>query len=274
MKRMNALKTGVISLSIFALAGAAAPVWGAESTGVIALDEQHDAKAIEVIEKSIEAAGGRDLLGAAKHMKQTGTISIPMAGLTGTLESYAVSPDKFLMITMLPGIGEQRQGLNGGIAWSIDPMGGPRILPEEETEAVSEEADLTSRLKYKQLHPTIAYEGEVEFDGQKAHKVRLVDKKGNESIEYYSVESGHAIGNDQLVPSQMGEIKTITYLRDYKDMGGVMQPTTIVQKIGTTEVTITIKSTSYDEIDDSVFALPDAIKALAEAQKKKENADD
>lgn len=274
MKRTNAVKAGAVSLLLFAFAGATTPAWGGGAGAVVALDEQHDAKAIEVIEKSIEAIGGREAISNIKHMTQTGTISVPMAGLNGTMDIQATLPDKFLMVITLPGMGEQRQGLNGDIAWSIDPMGGPRILPEAEAESVREQADMSNQLKFKENNPVIAYEGEVEFDGKAAHKIRLVDTDGDESIEYYAADSGYMIGNEMTVPSQMGDIKTISYLREYKDMGGIMTATKMVQKIGPQEVIFTIKSTNYDEVDESVFVLPDSIKALAEVQKKEESVED
>ena len=268
MKRKNALTAGVIGFSIFALAGIAPMSVANAMTGAVSIDDTQDAKAIEIIEASIEASGGRDLLSEAKYMKQSGTISVPMAGITGTLESFAKTPGNFLLVINLPGIGEQRTGMHDGVAWSSDVMNGPRLLPDEEAESLKEEADLTNRLKYKEQYPTIEYKGEVDFDGAKANKIRLVDKNGDETIEYYSVESKLQVGNEATVPSQMGPTKTISYLREYKDIEGVMIPTKMVQKIGPQEIQFEFKTVSFDAFDDSVFALPDAVKALVEAQKK------
>lgn len=268
MKRNNTLKAGVLALSLLTLAGVAPTLLAAEPTEEKMVEKSQDAKAIEIIERSIDESGGRELLAAAKYVYQKGTISIPMAGITGTLESHLKVPDHFLLVINIAMIGEQRQGLNGEIAWSTDAMNGPRLLPEEEAVALRKEADVTSRLRFKEEFPVIEFKGEVDFDGQKTNKVRLVDTDDVERFEYYSVESGLLVGTEAKVPSAMGEVQTTSFMRNYKDMGGVKQPTKIVQKVGPQEFEVNITETSYDKFDESVFEMPTAVKALVEASKK------
>ncbi len=269
MKRMNTLKAAAIGMSILTLGGIAGAT---TATGVAFLepesDAKHDEKAIEVIEKSIESIGGRDLLESAKYIHTKGGLNIPAAGITGSIETWIHAPDKLYVLVNIPMIGEQKQGINGDVAWSSDPMGGPRLLPEDEAKALRDETNPASRLDYKDDNKVIEYVGEVDFDGQKAHKIRMVDNDDNQSHEYYSVEKGYMIGMEAKVPTQMGEIQMTSYMREYKEMGGVLQPTKMVQKAGPQEFVITVSEVSYDKIDADVFELPDAIKALVEAQKK------
>lgn len=268
MKRKNTTKAALIGLSLFAIAGVA-PTLQAAEVGLFVIDDvQQDAKAIEIIEKAIEASGGRDLIKSAKYISMKGTLSIPAAGIEGVINTYIKAPDMMLIHTNIPMIGEQKQGINGDVAWSSDPMGGPRILPEDETKALRQEADPANRLNFKADHPVIEYKGEVDFDGKKAHKIRLVDEDGMESIEYYDAEKHFMIGNEAKVPTQMGQIQMTTMLRDYKEMGGMMQPTLMVQRMGPQEFSVKITEVSYDEIDASMFELPEAIKALVKATKK------
>lgn len=268
MKRKNTLNAGVVAFSLLTIAGIAPMASAISQADAVSIDDTQDAKAVEIIEASIEALGGSDVLTEAKYMKQTGTITIPSAGLSGTLESYAKSPDSFLLVMTLPGFGEQRTGMNDGVAWSSDVMSGPRLLSDEETESLKDEADVTSQLQFRDQYPTIEFVGEVDFDGSKASKIKLIDDDGNESIKYYSVETKLPLGVEQTAPSQMGPIKTVTIMRDYKEIGGMKVPFTIVQKLGPQEVKMEIKETSFDKFDESVFELPAAVKALVEAQKK------
>ena len=270
MKRTNTLKAAVLGVSLLTLSGIA----GSLNASTLIVEPEakaevkHDQKAIDVIEKSIEAVGGRELMESAEYVYFKGGISIPAAGITGSIETFIHAPDKLFVLVNIPMIGEQKQGINGDVAWSSDPMSGPRLLPEAEAKALREETDPSSRLDYKEDHQVIEYVGEVDFDGQKAHKVRLVDNDDNQSFEYYSVEHGWMIGNEAKVPSPMGDLQMTSYLREYKEMAGVMQPTKTVQKAGPQEFVITISDVSYDEIDASKFELPDAVKALVKAQKK------
>ena len=270
MKRMNTLKAAVIGASLITLSGLAGSLHA--STLVVEpeakAESKHDEKAIDVIEKSFEAVGGRELMESAKYIHTKGGLSIPAAGITGSMETYVHAPDKLFVLINIPMIGEQKQGMNGDIAWSSDAMSGPRLLPEDEAEALREETNPASRLNYKNDHKVIEHAGEVEFDGQQAHKIRFVDNDDKESFEYYSIEKGYMIGMEAKVPTQMGELQMTSYMREYKDMGGALQPTKLVQKAGPQEFVITINEVSYDEIDPSVFELPEAVKALVKAQKK------
>lgn len=268
MKHKNTTKAVLIGFSLFTLAGFAPTLNGA-GLGTLVLDDvQHDAKAIEIIENSLDAIGGRELIKQAKYISVKGTLSIPAAGIEGTINTYLKAPDQMLVHTNIPMMGEQKQGVNGEVGWSSDPMTGPRILPEDEAKALKKEANPAERLNYKAENPLIEYKGETEFDGMKAHQLRLVDKDGVERIEYYDIEKHYMIGTEAEVPTPMGQVKVISMMREYKELGGVLQPTLIVQKMGPQEFMIRITEVSYDEIDASVFELPAAVVALIKASKK------
>lgn len=277
MKRNNTLKAAVLGVSLITLSGIAAPLFAstlaaepeAEKTEI-----KHHQKAIEIIENGIDVVGGRELMESAKFVHTKGGLEIPAAGISGSMETWVQVPNKLLVVIDMPMLGEQRQGLNGDIAWSIDPMGGPRLLPEEEADSLREETDPSSQLNYKDDNPIIEYVGEVEFDGQKAHKIRMVDEGGDESFDYYSVEKGYIIGTEATVPTQMGPLKMVSYMREYKEFGGALQPSKMVQKAGPQEFVITIAEVSYDDIDESMFVLPDAVQALADMQKDMQEKDD
>ncbi len=271
MKTRPFLTSAAIALSIVTISGIPATPLSATASASIAPDEKdHDPKAIKVIEDSIEALGGTEGLESIKSQKVTGTISIPMAGISGVIEAYTSMPGKFLLKVDIPGMGVTLQGLNEGIAWSSDPMGGPRLLPPEEAKDIIKEADLHKLLNFRKDNKVIEYLEETEFEGQAVHKIRMVDNDDAETIAYYSIETGLAIGSENEVESPMGKITTTTILKDYKELGGRLQPTTMIQKMGPTEILFTFDSAEYNKVDDSVYAFPPAIEALIEATKAKE----
>ena len=127
-------------------------------------------------------------------------------------------------------------------------------------------------LNFLENFPTIEYVEETEFDGQAAHKIHTIDTDGNESNDYYSVESGHQIGSEGEANTAMGKVNVILVMREYKEVGGQIQPTKFIQKIGPMEIFITTDSAESGPIDDSVFELPAAIQALIKATAAKEKA--
>lgn len=231
-----------------------------------AVPVSHDEKAVEIIEAYIEQIGGRELIASIKSTHTTGTVEIPMAGITGAIDMSNMAPGKMSMTMDLAGFGKTQQGYDGEIGWSTDPMNGPRLMSEKEVVQLADQADPAIALKYKQTYPTIEYAGETDFNGQRAHKIRLVRDNGKESFEYYSVDSGMMIGQENVQASPMGEIRVVTSLEDYKEFGGMKVPTTMIQQVGPQKIIITITSMEMNTVSPDAFERPDAVQALVEAK--------
>ncbi len=273
MKTKSTLKAAAIAVAITTISGIPASPFTSSASAAITLDDKnHDAKAVKIIDTMIKALGGREALESIKFMHQTGTISIAAMGLEGTIETRISSPDKLRVVVDIPMMSKTTSGLNDGVAWSLDAMNGPRILPAEEAKDIINQTNLLYPLGFLEHNQTIEYVEETEFDGQAAHKIRLVDTDGDESINYYAVESGYQIGSQAETDTSMGKLNVITVIKEYKEIGGQIQPTKLVQKIGPTEVVISILTAESSPIDDSVFELPAAITALIKATADKEKA--
>ncbi len=268
MKPKTLIKAAAIAASITTLSGIAPSLMAGEAAVTILVDDQHDAKAVKIIEKHIEAIGGHEKIAEMKHVHSQGTLSIPQAGIEGTIDVQISSPDKLLITVNFAAMGKNVQGLNGDVAWSSDAMNGPRLLPENEATDIIKQADTAYLLKFKENNKSISYVGKTEFDSKAAHEIQLVDNDGKETTEYYSIESGLQIGSEGVAASPMGEISVITIFGEYTEIDGMMQVGSMVQKMGPTDVAFTFTSFDTDEIDDSVFELPVAVKALVEAQKE------
>lgn len=217
-----------------------------------------------LINRHVAAVGGRDALRRLRAYHQRATFEIGALGIKGTGEIYAAKPNLTYTKMSLPGIGEIVSGTNDTVAWTINPIQGPRILGDNEMAQSREQSDFEGNL----LFPTDRYAsmetlGRVDFNGQAAYKVRLVRKDGaRESLRYFSVESGLLIGSETTSTSDMGSFRTVLALSDYRRFGDILYPTRSESNAGTNRLLITIESMTFDDIAPSVFALPDAIKAL------------
>lgn len=261
---------GGLTLGVIVLAGSAGLAWAEPETK--APDKsaekagQFDPKAVEIIENFITKVGGRDLISSIESVHMTGTMSIPSAGITGTMEIKNKTPGKMVMVMDLPGFGKTETGYDGTVGWSSDPLNGPRLLTDEEVASMDDQTDPAASLKYKENNSVIALVGETDFKGQKTNKIRLVGTDGRESFEYYSVESGLLVGSEGVAPSPMGEINVVSTLENYKEFGGMKMPTKMVQSIGPQQIITTVTSVKVNEVDDSAFAQPEAVKALVAAK--------
>jgi len=230
-----------------------------------AAEAQQDGKALEIIDAYIEKLGGEDAIKSIASTKILATFEVPMAGLTGTMTMMSKVPGHVSMVMDMPGFGKTESGFDGTVGWSSDPMSGPRLMTEDEVDALKKQADPAAAMKYRDLYPTIEYAGETNFEGRKAHKLRLVDEKGKEQFEFFDVASSLMVGQEGAQDTPMGEINILTVLSDYKEFDGMQMPTKMVQRMGPQEMILTITSVEMNTVDDSAFVLPDAIKALVEA---------
>lgn len=231
-------------------------------------DKKHDEKALKIIDAYIEKIGGKELLLGIESIHTVGTMSIPMAGMTGQMEIYVAQPGKIATVMEMPGFGRVQSGFDGEYGWEVNPMSGPRLMTDEEVASLKTQADPAAAANYRENYTTIEHQGEVDFDGQKAIKIRLVREDGTESFEYYSPETGLMIGTESVQPSQMGDIKMTNILSDYKEFDGMKMPTKTTTSMGPQKMIMTISKVELNEVQPSAFERPAVIEALIEASKE------
>lgn len=217
-----------------------------------------------LIDRHVAAIGGREALQRLRSYHQRASVEIAAIGLRGEGEIVAAAPNFTRTRMSVPGIGELVAGTNGPVAWTINPIQGPRVLSEAEMPQSREQSDFYGTLLFPaDRYATMETMGRVEFNGQPAYKVRLVRKDGaRESLRYFSVESGLLIGSESSSTSDMGTFRTTLAWSDYRSFGALRFPTRSESNAGTSRLIITIQSMTFDDVDPAVFALPAAVKAL------------
>ncbi|HXV74945.1 MAG TPA: hypothetical protein VD788_01395, partial [Candidatus Polarisedimenticolaceae bacterium] len=170
-----------------------------------------------------------------------------------------------LVEVTIEGLGTIREGFDGEVGWSTDPMSGPQLKRGQHLLQTKEQALYTSVLFPADQYKMREVVERVEFDGRPAWKIRFVSTNDNESFGYFDVDSGLQLGAELTQRTPMGDIPVRTSFRDYREFDGVMIPTRIEQDLGPagTQIIEVAKVTSGG-VDASRFALPAEIKALTE----------
>ncbi len=220
--------------------------------------------AADVVARYVEAIGGRAAIESYTSLRSTGVVEVVGQGLVGDLEVYMAAPDKAVHTVSFSAVGvETRVGYDGEVGWSIDTMMGERLLTGGELEQLVNESDFYSDLHDPSRFSQMETVGSEEFDGKSAHKVKLVYQSGQERFEYFDAETGLMIGVEGVQDTMMGSINVVTYLRDYRDFGGVLRPAVMLQEMGPGQsLQLTVEMVEYDTVDPAVFELPAAIQAL------------
>ena len=215
-----------------------------------------------ILDRHVEAIGGRAavLKHTSTHFK--GSVSMPDAGITGEIEVYGAAPNKSLLRIRLAGVGEVLEGFDGTYGWSLSPMTGPMLLEGRQLEEKRFDADYHGELRSSERYASMTTLERTEFDGRSCYKLRLVRKTGGEDIEFYDVATGLKAGSITTRETPMGTVTGTTVETDYRRFGRLLHPTTVRTQIGAVKQVVTITSIEFDNVPASVFELPAGIKAL------------
>lgn len=218
----------------------------------------------ELIAKHIATTNVSAVMAKHKSVITKGKLEVPSAGISGDLEITQARPNKSAMRVNLTGIGAIEQGFDGTTAWSLHPMTGPRILAGRELDAVREESSFGVSSRQGPNVASAETVEKTEMNGEACYKVKITWKSGRETFDCYSVATGLLVAAVMKQEGPTGTIEVTNLINDYKDFGGQKVATRITQQAMGQEQVMTFTGIEYDTASDSAFAMPPAIKALAE----------
>ncbi len=200
-----------------------------------------------------------------KSARTKAAFDMPAMGMSAKMETASYfAPVMSVSKIEIPGMGEMRQGFDGKVAWTTNPMQGPTILSGAQFEAQLEEANPDN---YSRLTPSIVSSETVEktsLNNTECFKVKHTWKSGRVSHDCFSAADGLLVWSHTTATTQMGEIEVTTTFGGYKDFGGVKRATTTTIDQGGSQIIITLEAWEWDSVDPKEFELPPEIKALAE----------
>ena len=218
----------------------------------------------EIVARYFEAIGGVNTWKNLSSIRVTGKLPTPQGDLTFTICRKApnlqkVSYDAF-------GTDIVSRAFDGTKAWSQNPMtGNPNavLMSEEETADISDQEFEPALVDYKKKGHGLTFNGEADIDGMKCFKITLTKNKNNKDdidTEYYFDKENYLlIMQKETVrsgPAKGNEVES--HLSDYQDVGGLMYPHFLEQKIGGRSVAklIVEKVELNAQLENSLFAYP------------------
>ena len=210
----------------------------------------------QIMEKSIEASGGKAAFEKMTSTVATGTIEITAMGITAANKTCAKAPDKHLSVTTLDGYGEVREGFDGKIAWKQDPQSGLSVIDGEALGQAQRDGAFYGALRWKELYPKSEVAGKDKAQGRDCWMVKLVPASGRPVMRCFDAET--FLMTKAVNPGPDGADIPVE-LSDYKDIGnGVKMAHTVkltVPQLGDMVIRFAEVKTNV-EIDDAKFAKP------------------
>jgi hypothetical protein len=279
--RISIFRRGRVVSSCFAVVGLAALAWPAPALRAQAPQTATPPKAApaapaakapapavalpsarSIINRHIEAMGGRKAILAHTSSHASGTMTIAGAGITGPLEVYSAKPDRSLVKISLGGIGDVIEAFDGTNGWSLQPMTGPRLAEGKELQERKFDSDFYSDLHQEGRYASMTTVEKTTFEGRPCYRVSLVRKDGGEDVEFYDAETGLKAGATGTRETPMGPMTVKQVQSDYKKFGGLLVPTTLKQTAMGADQVMKITSIEFDNVAPSIFEPPAQIKAL------------
>lgn len=211
----------------------------------------------QVLDKFVEASGGKAALEKVTSTASKGTVDVTFAGVSATAEFLAKSPDKSYFVFNVDGYGQVKQGFDGKTAWSESPDAGLRELTGEQAETIKRGAVFNAPLKWRELFAKAELKGKEKVGERDVWAVVLTPAKGGPTTQYFDAENGLMLKVTSPAVGDQGEYTAITEFSDYRDVDGVKEPFVLKNTIPMGDLIIKFTEVKHNvAIEDAKFAKP------------------
>jgi hypothetical protein len=220
----------------------------------------------EVLQRNIDATGGKNALLRHKSMTIRGRYQVPAAKLDIETVIYTGN-GKLLWKATLPGGKAVSSGYDGHTAWNMDGDGKATIQQGDEVLSVARDADMYYHLHVMNYFKSMEVVGISQFNGRQCYHLKGVNNWGRINEHFYDTQSGLLQGYAFNTAWRGGKGDATETFEEYKDFGGVLTASKTVSRDGDDVAITLVTAVTYDDVDDSVFALPEEVKRAMSAAK-------
>jgi hypothetical protein len=221
----------------------------------------------DILAKHVEVTGGKAAYEKIKSRKATGTVEIPAMGMNGTLSMMAAEPNKMMFLMEVQGMGASTQATDGTDVWMNNPMMGPALLEGDDKDSFLQSAMFNPEIKVDEMYKDVKTVGlekvKLTDDTEvEAYKVELTPKKGEVETRFFNKETGMMIKSQTTAKTQMGEMTTESYYKDYTDVDGVKTPSTMTLRQAGMDIVMKFTKIEHNVDVGTAFEMPAEVKAI------------
>lgn len=211
----------------------------------------------EILAKYVAAIGGKEANEKIKSRVSKGTIEISPMGIKGTVESYAVAPNKSLNKLSLAGIGDILEGFDGTTAWQINPLQGNRDKQGDELAQTRLANDFYRDTNLEKLYPKMELKGTEKVGASDAYVIVATPVNLEPETFYFDTKTGLLVREDVTAVSPEGKVPSKTFFEDMREVDGVKAPFKIRTVLPQFEVIVTMSEVKQNvAVEDAKFTKP------------------
>ena len=217
----------------------------------------------DVVAKHLEARGGLDKIEGVESARISGKMIFPGGAMEAPLVMQWKQPNKLRFEFTFQGM-TGIQAYDGESGWAVMPFQGrtdPEPMTEDQLKQFDEQADFhgafvnSEKKGYK-----LEYLGTEEVEGTEAHKIKVTNKNGEETLVFLDAEYFLEIKSESKRTIRGQELEIEASQGDYKEVDGLMMGHSFESKPKGAEAGQSIVFEKIElnvELDDSLFQMPE-----------------
>jgi hypothetical protein len=217
-----------------------------------------------VLDRYIQATGGAQAL--LRHKSMTVRSRSQDAATHADVETITYcAGGKLFQKTFLPGKKELIGGYDGKTAWQIDGSGKVSLAHGDVIKTIARDADMYYHLHVMQYFASMEVVDVKEFNGRPCYHLKGINNWGKLNEQFYDKENGLLLGYAFNTAWRGGKGTATATFEDYRDFGGVLVATKTTSRDGDDVSVDVMESVTFDDVDDAVFVLPEAVQQAVAA---------
>jgi hypothetical protein len=211
----------------------------------------------EILADAVNATGGEAAWNAHKSVHLKVETTLQGMGMGGTGERFQTRTDKSLTIMEMTGLGRVREGNNGKVAWTEDPVQGLRYLDGVEAEQTRISSSWNADLHARELFAKLESATEPGPDGAPLECVVATPRLGAPVRSCYDAKTHLQVTQSGVRASPQGDMPFRATIRAWRDVSGVKIPSESNTQLGPITTVDRVISVTFDEpIDEKMFDPP------------------
>ena len=187
-----------------------------------------------IIADAVKATGGDAPWKSHRSMETTTIIEYAKMGITGTRIQTITSRNKSLATTNIPNVGEVREGTNGRVIWSEDPVNGLRLLNGAEAAQFQLESTWNLERNLKTLFSKIAVKADTD-GGRALECLELTPSIGQPLTTCYDAETHLQVSQKGIAATPQSDVPFTSRIKSWKELGGLKLPELVEMTTGPIE---------------------------------------
>jgi hypothetical protein len=218
-----------------------------------------------LLDAYVEAMGGKAAMEKIDTRVTHGKLEIPAQGIVLNLTLYSARPNLNYTLIESDMVGKIEKGTDGEVSWELSAMTGAQVKEGQERIDYIRDSTFDKWLNWRDLYPEVEYAGTDSVGETPVHKVVVTPKDGEPQTLFLDQSSNLAVRIDIVAETPMGVFPIASYLKDYREIDGILIPHRMeVEVMGQKRLITTDKIEHNVELSADRFALPPEIRAIVD----------